>query len=478
MDGKMRPEAPPFRPAADLFRPGETVVAAVSGGLDSMALLAWLDDLRSALSLRLAVAHVHHGLRGTEADADAAFVAAEARARGLPFYLVRLTGDAPAANVEAVLRARRYRALAAVARRIRAQAVAVAHTADDQRETLIIKLLRGTSPMGLAGMPAERPLAAGVRLVRPFLFVERAALAAYARARGLSFRHDRSNEDLRFFRNRIRHELYPALRELSPAVGRHLDRLSRLAAEEAAHWDAAVRPVLRSVRWRYGAVIVPVSALASAPPPLQRRAIHLIWKCLLKLRDRPDAALGLEGLDGVLQAIGRGAPAAVELKGPFRAVLDGADLYFLPKDPGPHWTVRPPAAIFWPEARERVSFFLRPAVGPGAAPPAVPAPTAAARFGATAVFRLAAGTPLVYRRRRPGDRLYRPDGRGPKLKDVLAELGVPRPLRRIVPVWAAGRDVLWVPGWVQAEALLPRPGEAAIEARTEAIDAGVWPCPF
>ena len=169
---------------------GQRLLGAVSGGVDSMVLLEVLAGLQDRLGLRLSVAHVHHGLRGRAADRDATFVVAEAARRGLAASVCRLNpAERPRGeSLQVWARAARYACLEMTAERERASWIAVAHTQDDQAETVLLHLLRGTGPRGLRGIPPVRR-----RIVRPLLSVSRAEVEAYATERHLAFRTDSSN---------------------------------------------------------------------------------------------------------------------------------------------------------------------------------------------------------------------------------------------------------------------------------------------
>ena len=166
----------------DMPRRGALVLVAVSGGADSIALLHALALLREPLGWRLAVAHLHHGIRGAAADADAAFVERTAKKLGLPVLVER--ADVPARaqaegiSVEMAARAARYEFFARVARRLRAAAVAVAHHADDQAETVLLRLARGAGPQGLAGMESVSRQGA-LKIIRPLLGVTRSEIVAF-----------------------------------------------------------------------------------------------------------------------------------------------------------------------------------------------------------------------------------------------------------------------------------------------------------
>lgn len=231
---------------ARMMVPGDRVGVAVSGGADSIALLRLLESLRDALGISLLVVHFDHALRGAESDAHAQFVAELARARGLEFIIAREDVAAAAArhrwNLEDAARRLRYAFFERVASEGRATRIAVAHTADDQAETVLAHLFRGTGPAGLAGI---YPLAGAV--VRPLLRTRRQDLRRYLEGLGQAWCEDSTNRDLRRQRARIRGELLPVLeRDFSPRIVRHLTELSRLSREEEIFWTALVEDRLRA----------------------------------------------------------------------------------------------------------------------------------------------------------------------------------------------------------------------------------------
>jgi tRNA(Ile)-lysidine synthase len=211
---------------------GRSWVVAVSGGSDSVALLRALHALAPGLGLTLSVAHLDHGMRGEAARSDAVFVEGLAAELGLPCDLGSWRPKR-AAHFEADGRQERYAWLSRIATARGASAVAVGHTRDDQAETILHRILRGTGLRGLGGMPSLRPLgtAPGVVLVRPLISVTRAELLRYLGAMGQSFREDVSNADPSRTRARIRHDLLPRLAgEYNPRVAEALVRLGTLAA--------------------------------------------------------------------------------------------------------------------------------------------------------------------------------------------------------------------------------------------------------
>lgn len=266
------------------------VVVAVSGGPDSVALLRLLLDLPSRPPL-LVVAHLNHQLRGADSDDDEAFVrslhADLCQSASVRLELccektdVAARAKAESDNLEKVARRLRYEWLEQTARKYGATAVATGHTADDQAETVLHRLLRGTGLRGLRGIAARRSLSAGVDLVRPLLSATRAELLGYLAEKGQPYRQDRSNFDLRFTRNRIRHELLPLLAErYNPAIVSLLGRLAEQADRVYREVETGGRRLLaeaerpRAGRW----IVLDRHILAAAPRNLVRETFRLVWE--------------------------------------------------------------------------------------------------------------------------------------------------------------------------------------------------------
>lgn len=219
-----------FARAKALFRDGDAILLAVSGGPDSMAMLDLFARFARARNLRLSVAHLDHGIRGREAAADSAFVEKEALARGLKFCggkadvpaLARKTG----LGLEAAAREARYRFLASAAKKTGARLAAAAHHADDHAETVLMNLLRGTEPKGLLGIPVKRPLAPGVTLIRPMACLKRSEIEDYLKANRVRSRKDRTNDDEKHTRNWVRRTLIPLMERRHPRLRERLVELS------------------------------------------------------------------------------------------------------------------------------------------------------------------------------------------------------------------------------------------------------------
>ncbi len=468
-----------------MLRPGESVGVAVSGGADSVALLRLLDALKSELGIRLLVLHFNHQLRGAESDADEQFVAALAAERGLEFLAAREDVAAQARrhgwNLEDAARRLRYQFFSGVVDSGRATCIAVAHSADDQAETLLAHLVRGTGPAGLGGIyPIAGPVA------RPLLDIRRQDLRAYLASLGQDWREDPTNRDTTRLRARIRHTLLPQLeRDFQPAVVANLNRLAALAREDEAFWTALVAERSRALVERTPAG--PAIRIPDLLAPL---------------------ALGTEAAHGTNSA---GVSAALtkrlirrlveELKGDRRQLTAQhvAQVIHLATSSLSGHRVQLPAGVVVERSFDRLVFTHsgerkhQPGTaetesagntyeygvelgGAGSATISIPEigrrfrlkvidwPPAASdtKMQAEALDADRLGSPLILRSWRPGDS-YRPRGRRRvrKLKRLLLESRVAARDRRGWPVLTSAGALVWARGLPVAEQCAPRPGTRA-----------------
>lgn len=219
--------------AEKLLSRGESVLAAVSGGPDSVCLAHYLAERARPLGLKLRIVHVHHGLRGEEADRDAAFVVRLGNKLGLPVEVVpvdvRGTAAARRAGLEEAARKLRYQVFLTEARRHGCSAVATGHQLDDQAETVLLNLLRGTQLSALGGIPPKRPLGPGVSVIRPLLPLTRGEVRLYLTRHRLLSRLDKSNRSEEFTRNWLRLKVLPLLAKQQPRVREHLSGIAAQA---------------------------------------------------------------------------------------------------------------------------------------------------------------------------------------------------------------------------------------------------------
>jgi tRNA(Ile)-lysidine synthase len=312
------------------IRAGDSLAVAVSGGADSVALVCLLLELRAELGIVLSVAHVNHKLRGQEADEDERFVAKLARQHGLELHACeasvngkRSSGKSSgvSSGIEAEARELRYGFFRQLAREGRVTKIATAHTLDDQAETVLLRIFRGTGIRGLSGIHPrivfeEQGHAFG-ELVRPLLSFRRAALQEFLRERGQSWREDSSNRDIAFLRNRVRHRLLPMIgEEFGEAAIEHMGELAEIARAEEEHWER-MHP---EIRGQGGGAAEPrqapslrglaVAPLLALPLAAQRRLIRA-W---LEM-NAPDLSISFRLIEEALELACGAAGKKLELPG-------------------------------------------------------------------------------------------------------------------------------------------------------------------
>ncbi len=450
-----------------LFRSGQRILVAVSGGADSMALLHVLHELAPRHRWRLTVAHLNHQLRGRSSDADERLVRRAAQALKLPLVAeraeVRQLARTQKLSLEMAARELRHGFLARVAKRGRIPSIALAHHADDQLELFFLRLLRGSGGEGLAGMKWRNPSPSDpdIELVRPLLDQPKAVLREYAADRGLRYREDASNAVLDFQRNRIRHELLPLLRsKYQPALDRIIPRVMEIVGADAEFAGEAAREWLRrrgslksKVQSRKsgktGASLGRLAGFEELQVAVQRRCVHVQllsqgvvadFELVERLRLEPDRPLsvgraqaqgdsrrtgatpvllfavrdhtGVVRLQANVTEEFKTGSAAVELEGRAGEVeFDGAKIW---------WRIRPRGAVQPPKAGEGRECFDAGKVG----------------------------SPVCLRHWRPGDR-FQPIGMpgSVKLQDFFTNQKVPRGRRRqLIVAAAANGELFWVEG--------------------------------
>ena len=412
---------------------GETILAAVSGGADSVALLDVLRELVPSLGFTLACAHVHHGLRA-EADADAEFVRDLCERFGLPFHLDRVTvrREPPWEGLEAEARRARYSALEARALALGAHRIATGHSADDQAETVLMRLLQGAGPRGLAGIAAARG-----SFIRPLLDARRDDILAHLASRSLGWVEDATNRDPRFLRNRIRHDVLPFLAHaLGPDVVDSLCRSAALTRRVITDLERQARSELaRGATRGMSGIVFPVAMLQSLPEEL---AVQVLLLAAADLGDtRPRRAAVLRAVRGVLmnQAPRRRATLGrlcVERSGPWLRVGPTSLLSLVTQ------RLVVPGSVELSEVGMRLDARVLER-----------APDYVASREARRVAFDADHVPvtLVVRPRRSGDRFVPFGGPGERrLKSFLIDAGIPRWERPRIPLLDVDGEIIWVAG--------------------------------
>ncbi|MBI2921225.1 MAG: tRNA lysidine(34) synthetase TilS [Planctomycetes bacterium] len=405
------------------------MLVALSGGPDSTALLAALAALGK---WPLAAHHVNHGLRAGEADLDEAAARGTARRLGVPFGATRLESLPGRGGIEARARAGREAALAEAARAAGARAVALGHTRDDQAETVLYRAARGAGPRGLRGILFHKK-SAGVDFVRPLLETTREAVVEFLARRELAFVTDSTNADRRFARNRIRHEVLPALEAARPGAARNLARLAE-AARELEEWiGAEAEAALGRCRAPGG---LDTKALAGLPPPVRDAVLEIAAPPEVRPLRAPDRA-------ALARLISGGPGRRAGLRRGWSATLEETCVVFRPPPAAEPATVALAVPGECRVGQSRIVAMIVEA-GEGFLEPFLRAKSPGQEAFDFGRVRM----PLAVGPARPGDRLHPLGAPGErKVSDVLADLKIPRADRRRVPVVrdAAG-TILWVAG--------------------------------
>jgi tRNA(Ile)-lysidine synthase len=434
-----------------MLEAGEHVLVAASGGADSTALLLCLHDLVPRLSLKLTVAHLNHCIRGAEADEDEEFVRRWSADLGYPFLSesadVKALAAASRQNLEEAAREARYDFLKRAAVRAGADKIATGHNLNDQAETILLRLLRGSGPAGLEGI---RPVMDG-RLIRPLLECSRHQILQFLSERKVTYREDSTNSDLRYQRNRVRHELVPYLeKHFNPRL---VATLAREAGVVRAAWDfleEQARLEFEDLRipMRDG-IALPTQGLMKLHPAVRGQVVrHALRELLGSLR-------GIEAvhIEDVLRLCeSRRSGRRTELPG---CVLAQRNLELLELQKGSgqarvsfRYELAWPGSCYVPEAGlEFVASLQEASDSPGR-----PSKTSlqCAYLNPDAI-----PATLTIRSRLPGDR-YGGQGHR-KVKKMLLAARIPLPARAALPLVAAGEAVIWAPGFRPAKTFRAQP---------------------
>jgi len=462
--------------AHDLLRGVRRLVVGCSGGADSTALLrlfAATCDALGGAAPEVFVGHVHHGIRGADADADEQFVAALAAQLGCRFLVERASvpaiAEARGLSIESAAREVRYDAFRHWAREHELDAVALGHHRDDAYETLVLRICRGTGVSGLAGIPATRELGGcdrPVRVIRPLLAFSRQELRDGLRALGQSHRHDASNDALDAARNRVRHEVLPLLESrVHPGVRASLERLARQADDLRRDLDELGKRALRAARRESppnvecgGVVELDVDALREWPPSVRREVARLAAD-ELRAGAAPLSARTFDALDALVTESSDSDAPSVELAGGLRVERRYGALRFVEAGPA---SLVVPAPIELPIDGSEVrwgDWALTATRGryTGGDRGALEEWIDATRVG---------GGSLQVRARRHGDTFHPLGAPGhKKLKEFYREQRVAPEARAGIPLVTCGDEIVWVVGQRLAHAFRLRiEGGSAIDA--------------
>ena len=433
--------------ARDLLSPGERIVVAVSGGPDSVALLSCLVALSSRWSWDLNIGHVNHGLRGAESEGDADFVEKLGKHFGVPVNIREVCLKKQDAkfgkqSLQAYAREARYQALETILQERNATKLAMGHTADDQAETVLMWMLRGSGAGGLSGIPPKR----GERIVRPLLDMPRSDILAYLEQRQLTYRMDSSNSQPVYLRNRLRQDLIPHLKEYSPGLVNVLSRQAEILRDDHAYLE-----ILATEAFHQICVIVDErslqldrTALLALPIAIQRRVVRFGLQQLkgdthgLRFDVVQRLLGGLEhGQSGWTMNINN-----VDVTLEYDRLVFSKRWEILPDGLNPH-PLREigldlPGEVVWPLTGQRMVVSMNPAAEMANQSHRLEMHLDADTF--TPELRLRSWT--------PGD-VFCPKGFGgrqKKLQDFFSDIKLPRSQRANVPLLVAPEGILWVGG--------------------------------
>jgi tRNA(Ile)-lysidine synthase len=429
----------------NLIPPGTHLLAGVSGGADSVAMLHALSSLAAPLGFRLSVAHLNHGIR-PEAHADADAVAAHCQRLGLPFHggFANVPEMATQAGVSLEMAAReaRYRFFAETATTCNADAAATAHTQDDQAETVILKLCRGSGPDGLEGIAREITLA-GIRVVRPLLNSTRACVEAFLTEANIPWCEDATNADTRLKRNRVRHEVLPYIEEhFNPRIKETLARTANILSEENAFLAQLADSALKDALTKDNALRI--DSLQALPPALLRRVLRN-W---IVQRGALAAQLRFELIERAAEMVhAKQGTGEIVLTPSHRLRREYDTLHFTSDSPEaitiPDTPLMIPGETRLDGAGLLISTELRTGyecVQPGPL----------GSFPARAQIRWDEEQPqqIHVQSWRPGDRIEPLGMTGScKLQDIFVNEKLPRHLRARIPVFFCEDELVWLPGY-------------------------------
>ncbi len=421
-----------------MIGPGDRVVAAVSGGADSVCMLDILDRLRVTLGFSLEVAHFEHGIRDEDSRKDAGFVEELARSRGLD--LIMEAGDVPSSardrklSVEEAAREERY----AFFRRILAARegnakIALGHTADDQAETVLMRLIRGAGVRGLSGIPPVRD-----SYIRPLIDTERDTVLKYLQNRGLDWREDATNLSMGHLRNRIRHELMPGLLEnYNPRMVEVFSRTSEVCRLTADFMDSVGEDVVRGKVSRRGqGFFLPREVFTENHPAAGLAAFEKMWEMarggLKKLRN--------EHRSLVVGAAREGKSGLYTMPDGWMAAVDSGGVWLSPQPPVTHVSYCIPLEIPGNTYIEQTGASIESEVISN--PLIEQYKNASFREAYLDMEKMA--EPFQVRSPEPGDRILPLGGKGSrKLQDIYTDLKAPRWMRPLLPVVTAGEKIAW-----------------------------------
>jgi tRNA(Ile)-lysidine synthase len=464
-----------------LVSPGEIVVVGVSGGADSVCLLHVLAKWRKGLGINLHIAHLNHQLRGVESEADAKYVSDLAGSLGIPVTIDRQDVAAYRLgrnfSVEEAARELRYAFFARIAGEVGANRIAIGHTRDDQVETILMHILRGTGITGLCGLAPCSPMAydsqrmslraeplgiakgqrSNLLVIRPLLDISREETTSYCQEHQLDPRIDSSNVSLSFFRNRIRLQLLPQLRQYNPSIDQALLRLADIAKEGSAFIERQASGLWDEVaKQENNAIYLDRKQIASLPIALQRQLLRTTVTRLAG--DTRDIEAGhIEAARSLLdKPVGKriSLPHGIICQGGYDEIVIASEAWQsqLPSCPFPplpgEFPLKVPGKTVFPGWKV-IASIIRERMASLSLPNTLSTSEGTYRSNLVAYFDLhKTGTELFIRQRRSGDR-FQPLGMNlpKKLQEFMVDAKIPRSWRGHIPIVCSPQQIIWVAGW-------------------------------
>ena len=311
----------------DMIKKGEAVLVAVSGGPDSVFLLHLLNNIKQELGIKLYVVHVNHNTRGKESERDAQFIKNLSKTLRIKIACRKLNNPTKAKSkfsLEERLRAARYEFFENAARRLKVRTVATAHTLDDQAETVLMRIIKGASLKGIIGIHPVRD-DKHVKFIRPVIDIEKRDIVEYLKKKRLPFRIDRTNEEEKFLRNKIRKKIMPYLAKINPRIRRSLFNLAESLREDFEFIEEEKAKRLRLIKTKPPAQYILLKDVLLQPKALQRELVREALKKsganIKKLNYRH-----WKDIDKLLRTSGRGK--SLDLPGGVRAIKEAKKIIF------------------------------------------------------------------------------------------------------------------------------------------------------
>ena len=433
--------------ARDLLSSGDHIVVAVSGGPDSVALLSCLVALSTRWNWELSIGHVNHGLRGAESDEDAVFVERLGKHFGVPVsireaWLKKQDAKLTKQSFQGYAREARYQALESILQERGATKIATGHTADDQAETVLMWMLRGSGTGGLRGIPPKR----GSRIVRPILDISRSAIVAYLEQRQLEWRMDSSNCQPVYLRNRLRQDLMPHLKEYSPGIVHVLSRQAEIIRDDHAYLEDVAAEAFQQMCMVEGDRNIQLDrdALLGLPMAIRRRVVRQGLQQMMGNTQGPR----FDVVQRLLDRLEHGQSGWTMHINKVHVGQEYDRLVFSQREeaPFPDTSHSPfgdvevaiPGEVVWPLTGQRMVVSRKPSEEIRSQPHKLEMHLDADTF--TPALRL--------RSWMPGD-VFCPKGLGgrqKKLQDFFSDIKLPRSQRANVPLLVAPEGILWVGG--------------------------------